>query len=508
MNGVAVATSSAIAADAAYEVASSGGNAVDCALAAALCSMNTEPGVCALAGSAFITVWPAAGEPVTIDGNVAIPGRNSRVDAKDIDAPRVTMEYGGGVETLVGCGSVAVPGSLAALELAFDRYGSVPWRGLFEPTVRIVREGFPLPAACHYYLGHSGESVYGRSKDGYDALHCDAGQLCAAASKICVPYLADTLQAIADDGARIFYNGEIGQRIAAHCEQHGGLLSRDDLTSYKAIARKPLRATLGDWELATNPPPAVGGSMLAALLLSCRPLTGNSWHTDNLGTLLKSQQACLDYRRRHLDLSSELATDCETLLEAATSGQLLSRWASAATVHTSAVDSSGLACAITASSGYGAGEMPDKTGLWLNNSLGELELNQRGLSAGPIGARLPSNMTPSIARTEGAVLAVGSPGADRITTAMQQFLINYLSFDMSLEDAVLHPRLHVDTSGEVCRLMTEPGLELPHTDLPIQRFAEPVMYFGGIGAALFQEGKALQSAADPRREGATCLFAA
>jgi len=70
--------------------------------------------------------------------------------------------------------------------------------------------------------------------------------------------------------------------------------------------------------------------------------------------------------------------------------------------------------------------MPESTGLWLNNCLGEIELNRRGLDAGPVGSRLPSNMAPSVARSDDAVLAVGSPGADRITTALQQFLINYL----------------------------------------------------------------------------------
>jgi len=74
MTNVAVATTSQLAADAAREVAAGGGNAVDCALAASLLTMNTEPGVCALAGGAFITIWPDGGDPVTIDGNVAVPG--------------------------------------------------------------------------------------------------------------------------------------------------------------------------------------------------------------------------------------------------------------------------------------------------------------------------------------------------------------------------------------------------------------------------------------------------
>ena len=145
--------------------------------------------------------------------------------------------------------------------------------------------------------------------------------------------------------------------------------------------------------------------------------------------------------------------------------------------------------------------MPAGTGLWLNNCLGEIELNRRGLDAGPPGARLPSNMAPSVARRDGAVLAIGSPGADRITTALQQFLINYLLLGMSLEDAIAHPRVHVDTSGEVVRLMAEPGLDLPPMDLPVKVFPELVMYFGGVAAAVCDSVSGLQAAADPRRAG-------
>ena len=75
MNRVAVATTSAIAADAARDVAAPGGDAVDCALATAILSMNTEPGVCALAGGAYVTVWVPGHDPVTFDGNHAVPGR-------------------------------------------------------------------------------------------------------------------------------------------------------------------------------------------------------------------------------------------------------------------------------------------------------------------------------------------------------------------------------------------------------------------------------------------------
>ena len=501
MSRVAVATTSQLAAEAAREVAAAGGNAVDCALAAALLTINTEPGVCALGGSAFVTIWSADEEPITVDGNVAAPGKGLDREQRGRGAKEITLDYGGGITTLVGPGSVAVPGTLAAMEDAWQHYGRADWRDIFEPTIRACREGFPLSAACRYYLGYSGEIVFGRSEDGHRSLHRASGTLLDSGDTVVVPHLADTLDAIAREGARIFYEGEIAHAIADHCRDGEGSLTREDLASYRAIERKPLLTGIGDWQLATNPPPAVGGAVLTAMLLACADLDIKRWDSAALRQLIQSQRACLDFRQRHLDLADDVGSEAARLIESARDGSLLARWASASTVHTSVVDDSGNGCAITASSGYGSGEMPPGTGLWLNNCLGEIELNRRGLDAGPPGERLPSNMAPSVARRDGAVLAVGSPGADRITTAMQQFLINYLQIGMPLADAIAHPRVHVDTSGTVVNLKAEPGLVLPEIDLPISVFPELVMYFGGVGAAVFDSASGFDVAADPRREG-------
>ena len=501
MSQIAVATTSQRAADAAREVADDGGNAVDCALAAALVTINTEPGVCALAGSAFITIWPAAGDPVTVDGNVAVPGTGLDERQRKGGAVQVNINYGGGIKTLAGTGAVAVPGTLAAIEHAWKKYGSVSWRTIFEPSIRDCRGGFPLSAACRYYLGYAADRIFNRSEDGFAALHHDDGTLLDAGERVIVPHLADSLEAIAEEGARVFYEGDIAAAIARHCREGGGMLTAADLANYRAIERQPMLIDMGEWCIASNPPPAVGGSVLAAMLLACADLPDKRWSRAALAQLIATQRACLDFRHHNMDLADDVSLAAARLLESVRSGQLLARWTSASTVHTSVVDDAGNGCSITASSGYGSGEMPAGTGVWLNNCLGEIELNRRGLDAGPTGARLPSNMAPSVARGAGAVLAVGSPGADRITTALQQFLINYLYFEMPLREAIAHPRVHVDTSGEVIQLMAEAGLDLPELDLPLKEFPEIVMYFGGVGAAVFDQAKGFDAAADPRREG-------
>lgn len=501
---VAVATTSQDAADAAAEICALGGNAVDCAIAAAMYSINTEPGVCALAGSAYVTIWPPGGDPITIDGNVAVPGMG-RSDETSPAAESVYMEYGGGIETVIGVASVAVPGTPAALHLASEQFGRIEWHDLLSPVIRATRDGFPLSAACHYYLKYSGDIIFGHSEDGHGALHNEDGELVQVRSKIVVPHLADSLAALAEDGSRVFYEGETGRAIAGHIQDRGGFLTMRDLKNYEPLVRDSLVVDVGDWKIATNPPPAVGGAVLAAMLLAFDNHPVSRWDHESLQFLLQVQQTALSYRKRELDLSDDVPQDAARLLELARTGELLARWSSASTVHTSAVDDKGLACAITASSGYGSGEMPAGTGLWLNNCLGEIELNRKGFEAGPPGKRLPSNMAPGVARSGRQVLAMGSPGADRITTALQQFLINYIQLGHELAEAVAHPRLHLEIDGSTMNIAVEPGLDLPDTGITVTQYPEIGMYFGGVVAAVYDSESGFSVAADPRREGGTFI---
>ncbi len=497
MSRVAVATSSSLAADAAAEIAERGGNAVDCALAAALLTANTQPGVCSLAGSAYVTVWQAGRSAVTIDGNVAVPG--SGLDgppAADAAVP-VSMDYGGGITTLVGNGSVAVPGTVAAVEHASRRFGQLDFADLWIPSIRAARDGFPLPSACHYYLQYSGVPIFGRSDAGYRALF-DGDALRPAHATIHVDGLADSLELIAREGASVFHEGELAQRIVDHVQADGGPLTLQDLKAYAAIERPALMSRTAGWDIACNPPPAVGGAVLAAMINAFGDEAIEAWTDEHVERLVETQRQVLDYRRREFDLAEDREDAALRLL--ASSRGLLDTWTSAATVHTSAVDDTGTGCSVTASSGYGAGEIPEGTGLWLNNCLGELELNRRGLEAGPPGARLPSNMAPTVARRGDEVVSLGSPGADRITTALHQFVVHAFQRGLPLDDAIRAPRLHVDMSGDTDRLMLEPGLSSTAA-LPQVRFETPGMYFGGVAAAAWSASRGFRASADPRREG-------
>jgi gamma-glutamyltranspeptidase/glutathione hydrolase len=501
---VALASSSALAAEAGGLIAEAGGNAVDAAIAAALVSMNTEPGVCSLGCGGYITLWPPGQAPVTLDGYVAVPGLGDRRPAAQRKSEKIHMEYGGGVDTVVGPDSVGVPGGIAALAEASSSHGQLPWRTLFEPVLSITRTGFPLPLASYHYLEYSGTPIFGRSADGYRALHDDQGQLRKPGETIRVPHLADSLERIATLGSAEFYTGDLGRAMAGFVVANGGRLNEADLAAYRVIRRPSLTAKLSGWEIATNPPPAIGGAVLIAMLqlMSRKPV--KRWNRESLAHLVAVQRAVLGYRRSQLDLSDDVQADAENLLRKSLQGDVAAILESGSTCHTSAVDSTGFACSITLSAGYGAGEMPAGTGIWLNNCLGELELNKRGLDPGPPGQRLPSNMAPSAARGDaGDVLAIGSPGADRITTALLQTLVNHLSMNMSLTDAIQHPRAHVEFIADDYRVAYEAGLDIASLEVPQREFGTLSMFFGGVGAAAWSTQGGLTAAADPRRSGGT-----
>jgi len=500
---VTIAASSRIAADAAASVADRGGNAVDAALAATLTSMCIDVGLVAPAGSGFIHVWPRDEEPVLIDAYAEVPGRGLRGERPSSRGESIFMEYGGGVTTLIGYGSVATPGVFLGLAKASRRYGALPWKDVFEPVIRIVEEGFALPPASSRYLSYSGEPIFGWHADSRAALFRPDGTLRSGRSGddlVRIPALAETLRRIASEGSGTFYGGALGQAIADDVAAHGGALTVEDLIAYEAIERDPVRVRAGDWEVAVNPAPAFGGVTLGALLLL---LDGyGAWGASDVRRMVAVQRGVLDYRERRLAGMSDVERSAQLLIESARRGELPDPGTSPSTIHTSAVDVDGLACSITASAGYGSGAMAAGTGMWLNNSLGELDLLGEDAVLEP-GLRLQSNMAPTIARRDdGAMLAVGSPGASRISTAIAQVLANFMHAGLPLWESITAPRLHVETFEGSPTVALEAGLvDVDLEGYVVRSFPGPDMYFGGVQAVL-GEGESLSGAADPRRDGA------
>ncbi|MEE9208771.1 MAG: gamma-glutamyltransferase [Gemmatimonadota bacterium] len=505
MTTVAIASSTQLAADGGAALARMGGNAVDCAIAASLVSVVTEPGICSLGSGGYLTIAAPGEDPVTIDGYVTMPGRDLPAGHSPDGAIRAHMEYGGGVDLVVGHASVATPGALAACGVASRRFGRLPWVSLFEPAHGHARDGFPLQNVSYNYLRCSQDAVFNWNEDSFAAIHDPEGNLLRPGETVRVAHLAESIELIAEEGPEAFYSGSLATLIEQDSLANGGFLTRADLESFEPIIRDPIAVEGETWSVYTNPQPAVGGATLAAMLMLMRGRPSEGWTTDELSHWVKVQRAVLGFRRDRLDPSTDISRDVEALLVAARTGELGDFQPSPSTVHTSAVDSTGLACAVTLSAGYGSGVMPPGTGIWMNNCLGELELNQRGVDW-PVGIRLPSNMAPTVARRgDGAVLTIGSAGSSRITTAIMQSLSNFMNAGMTLREALAHPRVHVEEAESGWQVAYEPGMPAEELDMPSRAFEDLNMFFGGVGVALWTPDHGFSVAADPRRGGGTAI---
>lgn len=500
MRRVAVAAGSPLAARSGAEIADRGGNAVDAAVAATLVGMCTEPGIIAPGGSAYLTIWPPHGDPVVIDAYAAVPGRGLAT-APEGFGTRVAMTYGGGMETLVGHGSVATPGGFAGLGEASAEFGARPWTKVVGPAVDVARRGFLLSATAAAYLAYARKPIFDMTPESRRALRRPDGAPIGEGERVIIEGLAEAMESIAIEGPDVFYTGWIGQAMADDMAVHGGRLTAADLAGYQPIRRDPIVVAADDWMVATNPAPAIGGATMAAMLLLAEDHPFKAWTPEEVRRLAAIQRSVLEYRERRLDDTGDRHAAVAALLEAARVGDHRSLLDSPSTIHTSAVDTDGLACAITISAGYGSGVMIPGTGMWLNNSLGELELHPHGLGRFDAGDRLPSNMAPTVARRpDGAVLAIGSPGASRITTAVSQVLLNVFHLGMPLSDAVAHPRIHVETFEGSPTIACEPGMPVEAFDgMRVRSFPDLSMYFGGVGVAMFDPRAGLFQVSDSRR---------
>ena len=499
-----MAATGPVAVQAGLAAARAGGNAVDAAIASMVAAMSTEPGIVSALGGAFVTVWPPGGEPEVIDGNVEMPGRGQPAERFGQGLREFDVAYGGGITLYAGHGSVATPGAFAALGLAHERHGAAAWADVLAPSAAALREGFHIGAAAASYLAITADSLFGWDEHTRPLVTRADGSVLRAGDLVRSPDLADTLDLIGEQGHQTVYTGELAARIAADSAARGGLVTAADLAAYQAVVRTPLTLELGDWQVATNPPPSIGGPMLAVMLGELAAREGRSWED-----VIEIQRHVLTYRHRVHDLSQDLEEDGYALLETVQRHGLPGLPTSSSTAHVSAVDSDGRGCAITASSGYGAGATVPGTGLMLNNCLGEPELNRLGLHALAPGTRLASNMAPSVARSgAGDTLAVGTPGADRITTALMQVLARYCLMGIGLQEAIDRPRLHVRVLDDgTHRLEHEDDPELAAaatgSGMPTVMHPRHSMFFGGVGAAHRSADGELNAAADPRREAAT-----
>jgi len=486
MPRIAVAGASPLIARAGEIVGESGGSVADVAVAATLIAICVEPGVCGPAAGGFLTVDLPGNDPVVVDGYMAVPG----LDFEGESVTRVVeMAYGGGTRTIVGPGSIAVPGVFAALHDVSRRFGTAPWAQVVGVVADLVDEGFPMTRSAYDYMVEGGDEIYWADPETRRAMFVGE-KVVPVGETLYFDDLADTLRLIGDEGAAVFYQGDLGRRIVEDLADRGSMLTRRDLAEYEVILREPLSVEVAGWSLRTNPPPAVGGAAVALALGSIAaapdPLDANTW----LSSLRQAFEARVN--------DMEHADDRELVIR-----RLLTEAGlrSPSTISVSAIDDEGGAVAATFSAGYGSGIIPAGTGLLMNNGMGEVELNPGGSELQRPGERLMSNMAPSVMRSGKRAVAVASPGADRITTALTITLARLALAGDDISRAIEHPRLHPRPTGAA----TEPGIEIDEPPESIRAYPAPNMYFGGVVGTTWDDG-AIDAHADSRRGGAIAFI--
>ncbi|MGH2729881.1 MAG: gamma-glutamyltransferase [Actinomycetota bacterium] len=493
---LAVAAGSRLGTLAAANVARVGGNAIDSCLASAVTGWVAEPFFASVGGSAFIAVRTPEGSVEIIDGNNIMPF--TEPDEPGQGMKRIFLpDYSDGIYMGIGAGSIAVPGVLAAIRLAWERHGRIEWSALFDDAIRFATEGITFPRTSDYYLS----CTWGEIWSTYPiprAMFSIEGRPLREGELIVQPELAEALELIAEKGPDVFYRGELAGGIAEAIAADGGFISVDDLDRYEAEIRTPVSTDVSGWRVESNPPPAVGGAVLAHLLAL---LDGADLDDplERLRSIVEAQRAAMGYRReRYQDVGAVASAFEEALAE------VRKRRRPTETTHSSTADADGYVCALTESNGYGSGIVVH--GMLMNNTLGEEELNPLGAHRLPPGSRTHSSMAPTIASGPGLTVGLGSPGADRIVPAIAHTFLGIAVDHKSLADAVAAPRAYLDPRPQGETLCYEPGLPGDQLGYIPRPYDDLHMYFGAVQSASVTAEGVVDAAHDPRRSGGSALI--
>jgi gamma-glutamyltranspeptidase/glutathione hydrolase len=489
------------AAEAAAEVFRAGGNAADAAVAAAAAVSVTEPLLSSIGGGGFALVRDPSGDAELIDYYDAMPGKGLPASAFGAggNPQTVILKYGAGVNSTVGGASVAVPGALRGWEALLERHGRLALAQTLAPAIRLAREGFRVgkTSAMWFQVAQEVLKLTEETRKNF----FDGDRIYLEGEEMRFPELADTLEAIGEGGADLFYEGELARRLSSYILEMGGIITERDLAEYEAVIRRPLAVAYGPGMVYTNGAPSAGGPTLAQML---RIVSGYDLAALPDADYARVMAGAMRFALHDREIAYVDGAENEIVARRLTSEEYAREqrrriFGSPHTTHLSCVDAEGYVVSITATMGYGSGLVIPGTGIPMNNTLGEPELNPRGFHSLPPGERLISSMSPTIFTEEGGLIALGSPGASRIPTAILQTLVNVLDFGVPLETAVYAPRFHAE--GNL--FAYEAGARTDDLDRyeQVLVYEEPSMYFGGVNAVRRTPEGLFEAAADPRRSG-------
>lgn len=482
---------------AAGAILSAGGNAFDAAVAAGFAAAIAEPTLTSLGGGGFLLAHTKQRQAILFDFFVDTPGQGRSISRLEL-APHflpITLRFPSSEQTFnIGLGSVATPGALQGYLHIHRRLGRLPLQEVLAPAIHLARTGIAINVKQAYLLDLLRPIM--TLTDTGRALFAPEGRYLGEGDVFRNPQLAAFLATLPDEGEREFYEGELAQRITADMAEGGGLLTLADLAAYRVIERQPLVVDYRGYQMLTNPPPSLGGSLIARALqlLETHEVGKLGFGSPAWLTLLIAVMQEVDRCRAEGDLNP--AAWSPSSLAAS---QQRMRIASGGTTHVSVCDAEGNAASMTTSNGEGSGYFAPGVGIMLNNMMGEDDLHPDGFHLSPPGLRVASMMAPSLLMSNNTTwMALGSGGSKRIRTALLQVISNAVDFAKTPRAAVEAPRLHWDGQW----VQAEPGfseaaLAALAQRWPVNRWSAPDVYFGGVHVAA-SDGK---GAGDPRRGG-------
>jgi len=520
----AVAMPDAYGAQVAEDILRAGGNAVDAAVAAAFALAVTYPEAGNLGGGGFMLAY-VGGDAVFLDYREVAPASATRDMYLD-DRGEVRADA-----SLTGHLAVGVPGTVAGLWAAHERYGRLPWERVVAPSVRLAREGF----VGHEHLVGIVAEERSRLAEREDFMRrfggIEAGQVFRQ------PELAVVLERIAAQGPEAFYRGTTARLIVEEMRRGGGLVTAEDLQAYAPVWREPVRSDWRGFEVLSAPPPSSGGFAIVQLLGMTEALAGafegvthnSAQYVHLLAEMLKRVFAD---RAEYLGDPAYSEVPLAALLDPAyvavraaevdrvaisPVGRVRPGLEPRHTTHFSIVDAEGNAVAntYTLNTSFGSGVVVEGGGFLLNNEMDDFSLKPGvpnyygvvGSTANEIqpGKRMLSSMSPTLLLEGGRVsVVVGTPGGSTIITGVYQTLMNVKHFGMSAADAVVATRVHHQLLPPD-RVTYSPGRPLPAgivAELRARGYdPRPHDWEMGDVQLIVRRGDQWDAASDPRGRG-------
>jgi gamma-glutamyltranspeptidase/glutathione hydrolase len=439
-----------------------GGNAVDAAVATAFALAVTHPAAGNIGGGGFMLVYPPGkAEPGFIDYRETAPAAATQT--------MFTKESKNHGHRVVG-----VPGTVRGLALAHKKYGKLPWKVLVEPAVGLAEKGFVLDK--HHAGSLNGVLTKGPNYPEMVRVYGKEGGKARwqGGDRLMQPDLAKTLRRIADQGPDAFYTGAIADQIVAEMKTGGGLITKEDLSNYRAIERTPIHGTYRGYDIYSAPPPSSGGTALVEMLnILVNFSQSKAGSPQSLHLMIEAMRRAYCDRAKYLgdpdftkipafltskeyaaklaaSIDEQKATPSESLAK-----ELLVSTEGESTTHFSVIDGNGLAVSntYTLENSYGCRVVVKGAGFLLNNEMSDFNwfpgvTDKKGrIGTAPNliapGKRMLSSMTPTIVAKDGrAYLITGSPGGRTIINTLLCVITNVIDWNMDVQAAVDAPRLH------------------------------------------------------------------